>query len=36
MLAFTACLVDEGTTPGGDSNPVVTIYTYATDVIVNL
>ena len=28
VLAFTACTADEGTTPGGDSNPVVTIYTY--------
>ena len=35
MLAFTACSVDEGTTPGGDSNPVVTIYTYATDAPLN-
>ena len=29
-LAFTACEVDEGTEPGGDSKPSVTIYSLST------
>lgn len=28
-IAFTACTEDEGTDPGNDSNPMVTIYRYA-------
>lgn len=28
LAAFTACTVEEGTTPGGDSQPIVTLYQY--------
>ena len=28
LLAFTACEVEEGTEPGNDSNPIVTVYSY--------
>ena len=28
VMAFTACTIDEGSTPGGDSKPVITIYSY--------
>lgn len=31
VLSFTACSEDEGTTPGSDSRPVATVYTYSAE-----
>lgn len=30
VIAFTACTEDEGTEPGGDGNPALTVYSYKT------
>ncbi len=31
VIAFSSCLEEEGTTPGGDSEPIATLYIYKAD-----